>query len=217
MGWEKVVLSGSDASLNSILVGSFTNHSTISSSHFTGSFTGSFVGDGSGLTGVTANADLPNGVVSSSAQFNSIILPFTGSYKGSISFTSSFASDHSVDGVTTTFTAAASLVFGEVCQVTGSGRIVEANASASFRVPAMLLMAENTVSTNDSAKFLLAGFARDDTWNWIPGRKLYLSNVSGQMTQSAPSNTNDTVQVVGYAVSADVIYFNPSVDTVVLG
>ena len=49
--WKKLVVSGSDASLNSLNV---TNSVTASS------FTGSFVGDGSGLTGITVD---PSGLV----------------------------------------------------------------------------------------------------------------------------------------------------------
>jgi len=43
--WKKLIVSGSDATLNSLEV---TNQVTGSS--FTGSFSGSFKGDGSGLT-----------------------------------------------------------------------------------------------------------------------------------------------------------------------
>lgn len=149
--------------------------------------------------------------------FNVVGSVTASAFKGSLSITSSFAGDHSVDGVTTTYTAGATITFGQLVHVTGSGLAIVANASASVAVPTMMMMAETTVSANDSAKFLLTGFARDDSWNWTPGQKLYLSNVTGQMTQSAPSNQNDTVQVVGYAIHADKIYFNPSLDTVVLG
>ena len=65
-----------------------------------GSFSGSFEGDGSGLTNVSATlptgvvsgsaqisytgiTDVPSGIVSSSAQFNSLTDPFSGSFTGS--------------------------------------------------------------------------------------------------------------------------------------
>ena len=61
--WKKVILSGSNAELNSLIVnsGSITakgiiNDSEVGNSHITGSFTGSFVGDGSNLTGLPAAA-----------------------------------------------------------------------------------------------------------------------------------------------------------------
>lgn len=56
--WKKVIVSGSDASLNSLIV-----------NHASGSFSGSFEGDGSNLTGVAT----PTGSFSGS---------FTGSFSG---------------------------------------------------------------------------------------------------------------------------------------
>jgi hypothetical protein len=54
--WKKVIVSGSDASLNKLNVGTNQQISTAQSTTFlTGSFTGSFKGDGSALTGVVPN------------------------------------------------------------------------------------------------------------------------------------------------------------------
>jgi|TARA_R110000803_G_C11879725_1_gene309557 hypothetical protein len=50
--WKKLIVSGSDATLNSLEVGS----ATISSGAMTGSFTGSYSGDGSSLTGISAGS-----------------------------------------------------------------------------------------------------------------------------------------------------------------
>jgi hypothetical protein len=55
--WKKVIVSGSDAALNALTVG--TNQSIAtnpSSTHLSGSFSGSFYGDGSGITGTTATS-----------------------------------------------------------------------------------------------------------------------------------------------------------------
>ena len=49
--WKKIIVSGSDATLSSLIV---TNE--VTASFFTGSFTGSFSGDGSGITGINASA-----------------------------------------------------------------------------------------------------------------------------------------------------------------
>lgn len=47
--WKKVIVSGSDANLNSLSV-----TQDVTAAGFSGSFSGSFQGDGSGLTGITA-------------------------------------------------------------------------------------------------------------------------------------------------------------------
>ena len=56
--WKKVIVSGSDAVLNQLTVGT-AQVITSTSARLTGSFTGSFTGDGSNLTGVTATAVFP--------------------------------------------------------------------------------------------------------------------------------------------------------------
>lgn len=58
------------------------------------------------------------------------------------------------------------------------------------------------------------GVVRNDGWNWATvGGPLYLdTTTSGGLTQTAPSGTDDIIRVVGYAMSDDCIYFNPSND-----
>ena len=55
--WKKVIVSGSDAVLNQVNVGTFqviTSTSQLTTTKLTGSFTGSFAGDGTNITGITA-------------------------------------------------------------------------------------------------------------------------------------------------------------------
>ena len=45
-------------------------------------------------------------------------------------------------------------------------------------------------------------------WNWSAG-KLYISTVAGVMTQTKPATTGQQIQVLGYALSADTVWFEP--------
>ena len=61
------------------------------------------------------------------------------------------------------------------------------------------------------------GVVRNDTWNWTigPGVSglIYASvtaTTGNTLSQTAPSATGDQVQVVGHAISADIMMFNPS-------
>jgi hypothetical protein len=65
---------------------------------------------------------------------------------------------------------------------------------------------------------LLRGYVYNSAWNWTSiGGELYLSSTTaGEMTQTQPSGSGDIVRVVGYAISADLIYFNPSQDWIEL-
>ena len=68
---------------------------------------------------------------------------------------------------------------------------------------------------NDTQAMLVAlpgSFVRDDTWNWTIGDTLYAGETLGAMQNTIPTGADAIVKVVGFAVSADVIFFNPSPD-----
>jgi hypothetical protein len=59
--WKKVIVSGSNASLNQITAsGAITNDSTVAATKLTGSFTGSFIGDGNNLD-LSSNTTISSG------------------------------------------------------------------------------------------------------------------------------------------------------------
>jgi hypothetical protein len=64
---------------------------------------------------------------------------------------------------------------------------------------------------------LLRGYVYNSAWNWTSiGGELYLSTTAGDITQTQPTGSGDIVRVVGYAINADLIYFNPSQDWIEL-
>jgi hypothetical protein len=64
---------------------------------------------------------------------------------------------------------------------------------------------------------LLRGYVYNSAWNWTSiGGELYLSTTAGAITQIQPTGSGDIVRVVGYAINADLIYFNPSQDWIEL-
>ena len=64
-------------------------------------------------------------------------------------------------------------------------------------------------STNANAGMLVNGVYRDSSHGFTVGSPLYVSNTAGVLTNTAPSGTGDYVRVVGYAIDANHIYFNP--------
>ena len=81
----------------------------------------------------------------------------------------------------------------------------ETDADASATMPCIALALETGVGAK---QVLLRGFIRDDTWAWTAG-PIYVSITTGAMTQTAPSGTGDRVQRVGWAYSADIMFFDP--------
>ena len=70
-----------------------------------------------------------------------------------------------------------------------------------------------TAGTGASKEMLLLGVVRNDGWTWTTGPGtlglIYLSTTTGALTQTAPSADGEMIQVVGYAITDDVMMFNP--------
>jgi hypothetical protein len=63
---------------------------------------------------------------------------------------------------------------------------------------------------------LIRGFFKNTSWSFTVGAPVYLSTTAGSLTSTQPTGTADIVRVVGYAIAADELYFNPSQDWVEL-
>lgn len=97
----------------------------------------------------------------------------------------------------------------------GSGTWSAADASATATADKLLAIALETVGSATAIKVALPGsFIRDDTWAWTPGAPIYLSETTGALTQTAPTTTDAVVRVLGYALTADVMYFLPETGVV---
>lgn len=96
---------------------------------------------------------------------------------------------------------------GALLYLASDGHYEEADADAASTMPVTAMALETGTGSKD---VLLSGFIRDDSWSWTPGALLYASTTTGAITETAPSGSGDQVQVIGYAYSATVIRFDPS-------
>jgi len=91
------------------------------------------------------------------------------------------------------------------------GHYDTADADSITTAPCTALALETGTGTK---RVLLLGIIRNDGWSWVTGPGelglIYLSTSVGTLTQTAPTGTGDVIQVVGYALSDDVMFFNPS-------
>ncbi len=133
-------------------------------------------------------------------------------------------SDETVSGITATFTAGEDLVRGEVVyfkQADSKMWKAVATAAATSRCVAM---AAADISADAAGLFLLQGFCTDN--GTFPdysassgvGKPVYTpeAETSSQNVpeKTAPDSDGDFVQVIGYVVSANTLYFNPSNDII---
>ena len=81
----------------------------------------------------------------------------------------------------------------------------EADANSITTVYNLCLALESGTGTK---KVLLKGQYCNTAWNWAYG-PIYVSETTGLLTQSLPVTEDAVVAVVGWALSADTIYFSP--------
>ena len=138
---------------------------------------------------------------------------------GSAHFDSSPA-DETVSGITATFTAGEALVRGEVVYFKASDSKMHkavATASATSRCVAM---AAADIAQDATGKFLLLGFLADNGSfpSYTIGGVLFTpeAETSSQNVpeQAAPDTDGDFVQTLGWAVTANSVFFNPSFDVI---
>ena len=119
--------------------------------------------------------------------------------------------DNKVSGTTATFTAAESLTIGDVCYLNSAGKMAKATAAAEGTARCVAIAAAG-ITGDETGVFLLKGFFQctGSFATYTVGGAIYTPEGSGGApTQTAPSTDGDFVQVIGYATSADAIYFDP--------
>ena len=119
--------------------------------------------------------------------------------------------DHTANGLTTnSINAGVTTAIGELLYLASDGEWALADADAEATASGSLAISLAVGSDGSPLLVALAGsFVRDDTYAWTVGADLYVSTTAGGLTETAPSGTGDIVRIVGQAVSADVVYFNP--------
>jgi|GEM_PF-4806227 len=124
--------------------------------------------------------------------------------------------DTKYEGFTATFTAGEGMTIGELCYFKpGDSKMWQADGDAFATTTGLLAIATTTINAEASGVFLLWGFIRDDTiFDYTAGDELYVSLTPGIPTATIPPAAGDFVRVVGYAITADVIMFNPSNDII---
>ena len=134
-----------------------------------------------------------------------------GTAIGVTTLTPAPATDVTTSGPKASLTAAVNLVFGEFCYMNSSGKMAKGDADA-LGTSGIFAMAAATIAQDAAGLFALPGsFIRNDAWAWgTVGAFVYLDTATaGGLTQTAPSGTDDAIQIIGVATHADRIHFFP--------
>lgn len=106
---------------------------------------------------------------------------------------------------------------GDILYMKADGHYWKADADSVDTMPAKV-MAMAAISASALGKLLHMGYFRHDDWDWTRGdgeaNLLFASVTPGAMSQTQPAGSGDQVQVVGYVVTADIVFFNPCYELV---
>lgn len=97
--------------------------------------------------------------------------------------------------------------FGNLLHLDTDGHYIDAHADNEATMPCNGIALETGTGTK---KIMKIGYIREDDWNWTPGELLWVDMTnSGDIVNTKPTGTGKFVQCIGYAETADIIYFNP--------
>jgi len=113
-------------------------------------------------------------------------------------------------GITISLSADVALALGEVGYIKSDGDVAKADASV-IATASGIVIATAAIAQDASGILLLHGVIHLDTMapGWTVGGIVYLSTTTGAMTQTAPSATDEVIQILGVALASDILYFKP--------
>ena len=137
---------------------------------------------------------------------------------GAFSLDATPNTDHTANGPQTAILASGySSTIMDLVYLGSSSKWLEADADATGTSINLLGIALEAKTDTQAMNVALPGsFVRDDSWAWTSGVPLYVGLENGAITATKPTGSGDVVRTVGFAVTADVIFFNPSSDYVTL-
>jgi len=124
------------------------------------------------------------------------------------------------EGLKTIITVGEDVVAGDGLFMQNDGKYWLSDADAGATMP-MKIIAIEDIDADESGLALHEGYYRnDDLYDWTLGageaNLLFTHTTGGEMVQLAnqPAGAGDQVQVVGWVVTANIIYFRPSLELV---
>ena len=137
-----------------------------------------------------------------------------------IAFTDVIA-DNSIDdgdaqGLIFTFNAGATVTPFSPVYLAEDNLVEEANATAIATMPCIgVSINPSDVTVGNPVEVMVLGLIRDDDFNFgTHGAPVYVSTTVGTMTSTAPSGTNNVVQVIGHSIEDDAIFVQPCLTTI---
>ena len=131
----------------------------------------------------------------------------------SMSIAGALGDDHTYLGITDSKNVGENVVFGDLLYFDWTAtEWKKAKADAAGTTPAMRIALE-TKGNGESCLMLAQGYIRDDSAFEFAVAVAYLSiTTAGAIQYAAPSVAGNQVQRIGVGISADILFFSPSID-----
>ena len=126
------------------------------------------------------------------------------------------SADGKYSGVTIIGTGGATIAFGDLIYLAvADSRWELADANAATTADRMLGIAVSTSTDGNPVTVLLMGNIRADTAfpTLTVGAPVYVGETAGDVQTTIPTGADNIIRRVGYALTADSLYFNPSMDS----
>lgn len=135
----------------------------------------------------------------------------------SIGLDPALSADGKYTGITITGTAGATLAFGELCYLAVvDSRWELADSDAATTADRMLGICVLAAASDGSATtmLLLGNIRADSKFPALTiGAPVYVGETPGAIQTVIPTGADNVIRRVGYALTADELYFNPSMDS----
>jgi hypothetical protein len=105
------------------------------------------------------------------------------------------------------FTAQVAITGGQLCCLSGSGKMVLADANSESTCSRLLGIAVASLSTDESGPFYIRGFV--DAFGHAPGEVLWVDTTAGEWNNLPPDEAGKIARVIGYGLEANKLFLDP--------
>ena len=161
--------------------------------------------------GLTFNSDI------TMAADKSINLPQGANVKFTDPITQDSIDDHDAQGIIMTFTAGSTITPFSPVYLHTDDEVHEADADGIATMPCIgVSINTSNVTDGNSVEVMVLGLIRDESFTdfGTNGAPVYVSTTVGTMTNTAPSGTNDVVQVIGHSIGEKLLFVQPCLTTI---
>jgi len=230
--WKRIVVSGSDATLNTLTVSNGITGSLFgTASYATQAVSASYAPSAGGVAFPFTGSAIITGslnVIGNTAITGSLVAgynptPLEGTIKDGVTSVlgslNDWNSNYYQGDVLYSETAGGTITFGQLCYRTQNetwelADATAANSAAAFNM--LGICVKSSTSTNPTS-ILINGFVETATYATIvkSGEPLYMSITPGSMTKTAPTTVGNAVRIIGHTFwdsntnSKIIIRFNP--------